>query len=359
MNMKGRQIIGLMSGTSLDGLDIAWTEFKSTDGVFSYKIHKAATIKWSKTWQTQLAEAKHLSGLNLVELDKALGKEIGLRVNTFIAENNIDKNEISAIASHGHTIFHQPSKGYSWQIGCGTSIAFETGIQVINDFRNKDILAGGQGAPLVPIGDQMLFSNQAEAFLNLGGISNITFQNEQGKWIAFDISPCNIPLNKLAEQRNQAYDKGGKLAEKGVISTNLLHQLNQLPYYQIPSPKSLGIEWIDENFYPLFNWEETTEDNLCTVVEHIAIQIGTILEKNKIKSVLITGGGAYNDFLINRIQNHSLAKIIVPDSILVDFKEALIFAFLGELYLSKLPNTVPSVTGAKRSCVSGVLHLPD
>ncbi|MBU2018564.1 MAG: anhydro-N-acetylmuramic acid kinase [Bacteroidetes bacterium] len=357
--MIGRQIIGLMSGTSLDGLDIVLAQFHVENGNYSYEIKAAKTYKWSKKWQIKLAKAKSLSGIKLVELDKQLGKEFSIRVKKFILENQIDPKEITAIASHGHTIFHQPSKGFSHQIGCGTTLAYETGIQVINDFRNKDIIAGGQGAPLVPIGDKLLFSKEAEAFLNLGGISNITFNKGGKKWIAFDICPCNIPLNQLAQQKNLKFDRGGKIAEKGQISFFLLDLLNRLPYYRQQAPKSLGIEWIEEQFNPLIKWNNSTKDNLCTVTEHIAIQISNILDANKIKTVMITGGGAKNNFLIKRIKHHCEANLQIPDPLIVDFKEALIFAFLGELYLSKMPNTLPTVTGAKRPTISGVLHLAE
>jgi anhydro-N-acetylmuramic acid kinase len=355
--MDGRQIIGLMSGTSLDGLDIVLTEFHRVDEKYSFDIKHAKTYKWSKKWQNKLAKAKSIPASKMIELDKLLGKEFARLILRFLEEFDIEKSKVAAIASHGHTIFHQPQKGYSYQIGCGTTIAFETGINVINDFRNKDIIAGGQGAPLVPIGDKLLFSSQADAFLNLGGIANITYRKTSKTWVAYDICPCNIPLNQLAKQKNLKFDKGGKIASKGQISFFLLDLLNRLPYYHQAPPKSLGMEWIEDYFYPMIKFSNSTKDNLCTIVEHIAIQIAEVLEQNKIKTVMITGGGAKNDYLLKRIQHHSRTEIFVPDAIIVDFKEALIFAFLGELYLLGEDNTIPTVTGAKKATVSGVLHL--
>ncbi|MCT4561429.1 MAG: anhydro-N-acetylmuramic acid kinase [Crocinitomicaceae bacterium] len=355
--MLARQIIGLMSGTSLDGLDIVLAQFNKTEEGWSYDIKHAKTYKWNKKWREKLGKGKNMSSPKLFELDKALGKEMGKMVNLFIKEFTIDQNQVSAIASHGHTIFHQPKKGFSAQIGCGTSLAFETGIQVINDFRNADIICGGQGAPLVPIGDKLLFGQQADAFLNLGGFCNISFKKNR-TWIAFDIAPCNLPLNALAQTKDMKYDRGGKLASKGKISFFLLDLLNRLSYYKQSPPKSLGTEWLEEAFFPMIKFSNSTKDNLCTVVEHIAIQISNVIEQNNLKSIFVTGGGAKNDFLIRRIQHHSKVDLILPDQNIIDFKEALIFAFLGELYLSKIPNTIPSVTGAKKATIAGVLHRP-
>lgn len=355
--MLARQIIGLMSGTSLDGLDIVLAQFFKSEEGWSFEIKQAKTYKWNKKWREKLAKGKNMSSPKLFELDKSLGKEMGKMVNKFIHEFAIDKTQVEAIASHGHTIFHQPKKGFSTQIGCGTSLSFETGIQVINDFRNADIICGGQGAPLVPIGDKLLFGKEAEAYLNLGGFCNISFRSNR-TWLAFDICPCNLPLNLLAQTKGMKYDRGGKLASKGKISFFLLDLLNRIPYYWSKPPKSLGTEWLEESFYPLVKFNNSTKDNLCTVVEHIAIQISNVIEQYHLKSIYITGGGAKNDFLIRRIQHHSKVNLIIPDKKIVDFKEALIFAFLGELYLSKIPNTIPSVTGAKKATIAGVLHRP-
>jgi anhydro-N-acetylmuramic acid kinase len=290
-------------------------------------------------------------------LDKKIGQFYAEKVNEFIKKNKLDSNLIDAIACHGQTIFHQPQNGFTYQIGCGSTLAYHTGIKVVNDFRTRDVIAGGQGAPLVPVGDFSLFANQTESFLNIGGFTNISFKKDNDI-IAFDICPGNLPLNLLANQLGFDFDKNGEIGKSGSIIPELLQHLNSLEFYKSIPPKSLGTEWLENVFYKTISSEYDTNDLMSSIVEHIAVQISTILKKEKLASVFITGGGAKNNYLIERIKMHFKGQIIVPEMKIIDFKEAIVFAFLGALYLRNEPTTLTSVTGAKRPVCSGVLHIP-
>lgn len=356
--MRKFELIGLMSGTSLDGLDIAHVLFHfHDDGSDSFELLHSKTYDLPSDLALKLSEATNYSVTSLSMLDKEFGKFMANCVTNFIDSHSISKSTIQAIASHGQTIFHQPHNGFTLQIGCGSTLSFYTGIPVINDFRTKDIIAGGQGAPLVPIGDFGLFNTYAESFLNIGGFSNLSYKNSNGI-TAFDICPGNLPLNKLAMSKGLSFDKGGNLAKSGEINFFLLDLLNSLPYYQTEGPKSLGTEWLEAQFYPLLKFDKEIENNLRTVVEHIAYQIGHQLNNSGKQTVCITGGGARNAFLISRIEHYYKGNVIIPETTLVDFKEALVFAYLGALYLANRPNSLASVTGAHKDSVCGVLHIP-
>ena len=351
------QIIGLMSGTSKDGLDIAHVSFRNSDEGYSFKLLHGLTIAYPKDILETLDSIETLSASNVYQLDKQIGQFYGKSVNDFIQKFNINIKDIEAIASHGQTIFHQPSKGFSTQIGCGSTLAFQTGINVINDFRTRDILAGGQGAPLVPLGDEYLFSNLAEAFLNIGGFTNISFKKD-GQLKAFDICPGNLPINRFANKYGMDFDSGGEISRSGELNTQLLDTLNQIEYYNNNGPKSIGTEWLSSEFLSLINDFSVPSSIMRTIVEHEAIQIAKVLINEKLSSVYITGGGAKNNFLIERIAAHYSGNIIIPELELIDFKEAIIFAFLGYRYLENKATNDPSATGANRSIVSGVLHIP-
>lgn len=356
--MISYSIIGLMSGTSLDGLDICHAILnKDEHNNWSFSILNANTFSYPEDLTSLLSGAMQLPAPALFSLDKEIGNFFGKTVLSFLEKHAIDKTSIHAIASHGHTVFHQPEKGFTVQIGCGSTISLLTGIPVINDFRTKDVILGGQGAPLVPIGDFKLFKKEAEAFLNIGGISNISFEKD-GVIRAFDCAPGNLPLNKLAGNKGLPYDKNGELARKGEINFFLLNLLNELEFYSKKDPKSLGAEWFEQHFYPLIKFDRDIDNNLRTIVEHIALQIGNVLNENKLSSVFITGGGAMNTFLTERIGHYFKGEIIIPPVEIISFKEALIFAFLGALYLEKEPNCLSVVTGASRDVCGGVLHLP-
>lgn len=335
-----------MSGTSLDGLDIAYCEFSKTNK-WSFKIIECTTIDYNKEWKKRLKDCMHSSESELEKLDIDLGIFWGQEIDEFITQKNL---EVDFISSHGHTVFHQPNKGITVQIGNANEISKITKRTVISDFRTLDVQKGGQGAPLVPNGDLLLFSDY-DYCLNLGGISNISFDNDLGNRKAFDISPCNLVLNYYANQKGFEYDNDGDLAKSGKLNTELFEKLNQIEYYQKQSPKSLGKEDIENVFIPLMeSYSIPLEDKLRTFVEHIGFQISKELKSGK---TLITGGGTYNSFLIEKIEEHSKSVIVIGDSTLISFKEALIFAFLGVLKHRNEINILKSYTGAKEDSSSG------
>lgn len=349
--MKTYNVIGLMSGTSLDGLDICYVKFNYPS--LSFEILAANTMAYPKDWILKLKDAIHLSGNELCKLDMDYGFYLGETVRSFLREYNIEN--VDLIASHGHTVFHNPKERYTLQIGNGAAIHAETGLKTICDFRVQDVALGGQGAPLVPIGDEILFG-QYEACLNLGGISNISFRKNNER-IAFDISPFNLVLNYLAEKTGKLFDEDGTLAKSGKVNIELLNQLNSLAYYKAPSPKSLGIEFCYSNVFPLI--EESaleTKDLLATFVEHFAFQIAEVFNKNSIKNVLVTGGGTYNKFFIETLKGKTATKIILPENQIIDYKEALVFALMGVLKSEEEINVLKSVTGAQKNHSSGIVY---
>jgi anhydro-N-acetylmuramic acid kinase len=356
MNRNKIEILGLMSGTSLDGLDIAHVSFEFHGHKIQYKLQHAHTYSLNDSLLVELQHATKMSADQLLILDKQLGRFFAECVHRFMDEHQLKNSQIDAISSHGQTIFHQPQNGFTHQIGCGSTIAFHTGIPVINDFRNLDVIAGGQGAPLVPIGDRILFS-EYDYCLNLGGFSNISFEIN-GKRIAFDISPVNTILNFYANTLGFDYDDKGEIARSGKINHTLLEKLNQIYFYQKKYPKSLGIEFVNHSIFPLIDSFSTTiENKLATFVEHIALQIALALP-NKHGKMLITGGGAYHLFLLERIKNYlPKMEIIVPDSKTVEYKESLIFGLLGVLRLRNEINVLSSVTGAINDHCSGLIYL--
>lgn len=348
---KAFRALGLMSGTSLDGLDIADCSFTRKPEGWNFQINRAETYKYSENWKSKLAEAQNLNAYSFALLHKEYGEYIGRKVLDFLGGRTA---EIDLIASHGHTVFHQPDKKLTWQIGDPNSIYAETGIKTISDFRSLDVALGGQGAPLVPVGDRLLFAKY-DFCLNLGGFSNITyFTNE--KTYAFDASPANLGLNYLMNKMGEEFDKNGKTGRNGSVNQDLLKKLNLLPYYQLPPPKSLGREWMESEFIPVLEQSTISDiDKLRTVYEHIAIQIAkTIAFKEKGK-LLATGGGAHNSFLMERIQSGTKHQVIVPDKKIIDYKEALIFALLGVLRLQNENNCLSSVTGSSKDNSGGLV----
>ncbi len=354
--MNKLEIIGLMSGTSLDGLDIAHVRFQKNEKEIAFELLHFETIAYDDDFRNELKNATSLSAEKIFLLDKKIGRVFAEKVLTFLKKNNIEKRQINAIASHGQTIFHQPKAGFTCQLGCGATIAYSTDIPVINDFRTLDVIAGGQGAPLVPIGDKLLFENQAASFLNIGGFCNISFTKNQQQ-VAFDICPGNLPLNRIANALGFEYDKNGALAESGTLHKSLFSTLNEIPFYASDFPKSLGTEWLEENFMPLIHsYGIKNEDLLRTLTEHIAFQISKTLNDNNLESVYITGGGAKNSFLLNCIRKYYSGQIVIPSEHLIDSKEALIFALLGAMYLWDLPSNVPSVSGSSEALILGTYH---
>ncbi len=348
------KIIGVMSGTSLDGVDLVAVEFFHENDKIAFRLLASETVSYDLKWKKILQEAVLLSGEKLCSLDQAYGHFLGSLVSQFLHKYSLHADLVS---SHGHTIFHQPQNGFTTQIGNGSAICSETGITVVNDFRTLDVALGGQGAPLVPIGDQLLFNDYTYC-LNLGGIANISYNNAVGHRIAFDICPVNMMLNRLAEEKQLAFDKDGELAANGNVNQELLSTLNQLDYYQHSPPKSLGYEWFLQNFLPkVSSFSISVEDKLSTVCHHVAQQVSLALQMQQPnQSILVTGGGAKNKFLVALLNRYCSIKVAIPETQLIDFKEAIVFALLGYLRLQNIPNVLCSVTGAKRDSVSGVLH---
>ncbi len=346
------KIVGVMSGTSLDGLDFVLTQISDDENAIKYKILKAETYPYPPSLKTELAQAHLKSGYELIELHKKYGKYIGENIKKFLGQDDADY-----IASHGHTVFHQPENQMTFQIGDGAFIAANANISTVSDFRNLDTAFGGQGAPLVPLGDKLLF-NQYVACINIGGFVNISFDKNNRRQ-AFDICPGNRIPNKLARQKNLDFDDEGRLGRAGKVDKNLLNILNDIEYYKLPYPKSLAREWEETVFVPIINNFKnlSINDRLATIYEHIAECIERVASTIKIGDILITGGGAYNKYLIERIQAKLKHKIVIPDDALIQYKEALIFALLGFLRVTEKQNIVSSYTGALQNTSSGIIHI--
>ena len=340
-------ILGIMSGTSLDGLDIAYCDISDN----SFELIAAATYPYSDEWANRLSTLEHANALDYALANVELGHYIGQQINRFRKEH---PGHVDAVACHGHTIFHQPHRHLTTQIGDGDAIAAETYLPVVFNFRNLDVALGGQGAPLVPIGDRLLFGQYA-ACLNLGGIANISYETANNLREAYDICPCNMVLNHLARRKKKPYDDNGLMARKGSVLKPLLSKLDTLDYYHQPIPKSLGKEWFVANILPLINNDEyNTYDLLSTFVEHIAHQVAGAVKGRGIDTMLVTGGGAKNKFLIARLQAQIPAcHITVPAESIIDYKEAIIFALLGYLRLTRRNNCLSSVTGAQQDNCGG------
>jgi anhydro-N-acetylmuramic acid kinase len=348
--MKSYYVIGLMSGTSLDGVDICYVKFKYNDN-WSFKMKRCGTIKYDKYWYKKLSTAYLKDDKEIQNINIEYSIFLSEIVNDFIKKNKIKK--IDFVSSHGHTIFHQPERAYTLQIGNLINLKKLIKIPLICDFRIDDIKLNGQGAPLVPIGDLLLF-NKYTYCLNLGGFSNITLKKNKSI-LAFDICAVNVVLNKYSRQLGLAYDVDGDLAKLGKINQNLLNELNNISYYTNTPPKSLGIEWVNKNIFPIIDkYKLKTKDILRTYTEHISVQIKESIDCNN-SNILVTGGGAKNKFLLSLIFKKLKNKIIIPSDELIDFKEALIFAFLGVLKFRNENNCLSSVTGASRDHSSGVI----
>jgi anhydro-N-acetylmuramic acid kinase len=346
------KVIGVMSGTSLDGLDLAYCEFECVNDKWQYVIKAAETVAYNETWHLRLSELHKQPMFLLPKTNAFYGKYIGQCINSFIERNQL---QVELISSHGHTIFHNPQEGYTTQIGSGHAIYAETGIRTIYDFRSLDVALGGQGAPLVPIGDELLFA-EYDACLNLGGFANISF-NRNGKRVAFDICPCNILLNEVAKQAGFPYDENGAIAATGTVNEGLLAELNNLPFYKQQGAKSLGREWVETEVWPIVKMHEVTlEDLLTTFTHHIAFQITEVIGQINAQTVLATGGGVFNGFLLEQLQHTASSSYIkIPDADLVNYKESMIFAFLGVKRKLNEVNALNEVTGASKSSICGAL----
>jgi anhydro-N-acetylmuramic acid kinase len=355
MLKKKYNTIGVMSGTSLDGIDLSHIEFTVENNKWKFQILESETIPYPLNWLNTLKTAVDFSPAELQKLNQNYTRFLAHIISDFIKKHAL--KSLDAVCSHGHTILHQPQNGFTLQIGNLPEIATMIQQTIICDFRVQDVQMGGQGAPLVPIGDRILFS-EYDYCMNLGGFSNVSFEQNNQR-IAFDISPVNTVLNFYANQLGFDYDNKGIISKTGKINDTLLEQLNAFDFYKKTFPKSLGFEFVKETVLPLIEtFSIPTEDKLGTFTEHVAYQIALALP-NKKGSLLVTGGGAYNDFLMERIQHYlPEMKIIIPEKKVLEFKEALIFALLGILKLRDEINVLSSVTGAKTDHSSGFIYLP-
>ncbi len=353
MKKEFYNLIGVMSGTSLDGIDLAHIHFEIKNNQWTFEILESETVSYSADWVSQLKQAVDFSKTELETLNTNYTELLSNIIVAFIEKYQIEN--LDAVCSHGHTILHQPQNGFTLQIGNLPKIATLTQQKVVCDFRVQDVQLGGQGAPLVPIGDRILFS-EYDYCINLGGFSNVSFE-ENNQRIAFDISPVNTVLNFYANQLGLNYDDKGKISSTGKINSKLLDELNAFDFYLKKHPKSLGFEFVKEIVLPLIeSYNIPIENKLTTFTEHIAIQTALALP-NKTGSLFVTGGGAYNDFLIFRIQHYlPEMKLIIPENKILEFKEALIFALLGVLKLRNEINTLSSVTGATKDHSSGYIY---
>lgn len=359
--------IGVMSGSSLDGLDLCFAEFLFQNGTWTYEIIAADCRSYTQEWADKLKNAVSLSALDYQLLHAAYGHYIGNEINQFIEENNL-QYKVALIGSHGHTTFHVPAKRMTAQLGDGAAIAATTSLPVISDLRAMDVAFGGQGAPIVPIGERMLLKD-FDYYLNLGGIANISF-TAQDNYVAFDVCPANRVLNMIISKEGKEFDAGGEMAAAGVVDETLLQQLDILEYYKLPYPKSLANSFGTDEIFPMVeNAGLSTPDALRTYVEHIVRQITNAINEQQQNNpgtrssnlkLLVTGGGALNTFLVNQLANSLKTldvEVVVPDEKLVQYKEALIMAFIGVLRWREESNVLASVTGARRNSIGGALWI--
>ena len=351
-------VLGMMSGTSLDGLDLACCRLKNINGQWQYELLATDSISYSEDWHQRLKDAIHSDIDEIDPLHQEYGIWLGEKAKQFLANHNL---EVDFIASHGHTVFHQPEEGVTVQIGSGQQIANVTGRQVICDFRKMDVSLGGQGAPLVPIGDELLFGEYS-ACINMGGIANVSFRHD-GKRVAFDVGMANMLLNYLTLQLGKPYDESGLMARGGKVDNELLEALNDLEYHKLPYPKSTGYEWFLSDVQKVIDKSNISViDKLATSVEHEAVQVGLVLEQDLSESgdVLVTGGGAFNAYYIERLKSYTPGhlKIIVPKKEIIEFKEAIVFALMGVLRLRNETNCLKSVTGADHDSSGGDIFMP-
>ncbi len=357
--MKKYKVLGLMSGTSLDGLDLAYCTIWENEEGWQFQILEGKSVAYEASMRSQLKDSIFLPADALLILHNSYGSWLGKQVSEFIREKNL---EIDFIASHGHTTHHQPENGLTFQIGSGQHLANTSGYKTICDFRSNDLALGGEGAPLVPIGDQLFF-RKYDFCLNLGGISNVSFEKNDQR-IAYDIGLANMILNHITQKINLAYDSGGELAAKGSLNTEMLERLNGLEYYQLPFPKSTGYEWFVEKVVPIVDsTEDSTENLLFTAIHHICEQVAIQVKLNTVKdssTLFVTGGGALNDFMMKVLQDKlgEAVQLVIPPKDLIEFKEAVVFSLMGVLRLEGKTNILSSVTGAKKDSSSGVIYLP-
>jgi anhydro-N-acetylmuramic acid kinase len=353
-----------MSGSSLDGLDIAFAEIEENGRRWSYEIKAAQCRPYNPEWLQKLQNATSLSAYDYLLLHCAYGRYVGEQVNDFINEFELH-HKVQLIASHGHTTFHAPHFGMTGQLGDGATIAATTGINVVSDLRAMDVAFGGQGAPIVPVGEKLLLVDYS-LYLNLGGIANLSYKTNESH-IAFDVCAANRVLNMLAAAEGKDYDEGGEIAASGKVFTPLLNRLNTLPYYSLQYPKSLANSFGTDEVYPIIQaFDISNADKLRTYTEHIVMQIVYAVQKLadagglRNTKLLATGGGAFNHFLVQRLSSALQSfgvEVIVPDAMLINYKEALVMGLIGVLRWREEYNVLHTVTGASRSSIGGAVWI--
>lgn len=357
--------IGLMSGSSLDGVDLAAADFFLEDGrLKNWELKAAQTFPYQEEWIQRLSQLPFANALSYAHTHAQLGLLFGDMIQRFIAQHSLQPD---LIASHGHTIFHHPEKQMTAQIGEGAAIASATGYTVVSDFRAQDLANGGQGAPLAPLADRHLFPGH-DFYLNLGGIANISC-NTGSKIVAFDLAAANQVFNALAQSIGQPYDEDGKIAASGQLLEDLLQKANQNPYYQLSYPKSLDNQWVKQEVCPLYlNAQGSVEDRMHTAVCQLAQQcqqaIQQIVQQESFDKVsyelFVSGGGALNSFLLEKIREYTnrdrQVHLVIPDRSIIEYKEALLMGLMGVFRLEHIPNCLSSVTGASRNAVGGAIH---
>lgn len=349
MERDPQLVLGVMSGTSCDGLDLALCRFSELDGRWHFEVFRAVTLPYDHALRQQLSSAHTLGAAELIRFDRAFGRYIGEEVKVFLGD---DAGRVSLICSHGHTVFHSPKEGYSFQIGHGAAIAAATGIDTLCDLRSTDVALGGEGAPLVPLGDALLFP-EADICLNLGGFANLSYDDGSSR-VAFDVCPVNLPINALCARLGQEFDRDGDIARSHPPDNDLLASLKKM--YGAGRP-SLSREWLEVNLDPLIRSSElSTEQLIATLTEHVARKLTETLDALPGHSVLCTGGGAFNSYLLGRMRELSQKAIMVPTSAVIEFKEAIIWAFLGHLAYHGRVNVLCTYTGASRDSVAGGLY---
>lgn len=352
--MNTIKAIGIMSGSSLDGLDLAFCEFKYVDNSWQYSLLAFETVPFPVPLREQLSVCRNLAGYELQLLDLSLGEWIAEKVVAFINNHSLNPDLIS---SHGHTVFHNPGKKISVQIGNAQAIAIRTDLPVITNFRQPDVLKGGQGAPLAPVGDIHLFA-EYDACINLGGIANISISGAD-KTLAWDIGPCNQVLDALSHRLGFSFDKDGQIARAGKINEGLVRKWEEFSYFKASPPKSMSNEWVAENF--LNRLPDSPTEGLRSFIDFLSKQVSKDIQnyaEKPLKKILLTGGGAKNSFLVETLKNEVSIELVVPSAEIIDFKEAIIFSFLGVLRYQNKTNILASVTGATSDSVAGTIYLP-
>jgi anhydro-N-acetylmuramic acid kinase len=361
--MNVYHVIGVMTGSSLDGIDLAFTKITVKDGHYAHEILISECVPMPQKWKIRIEQLVMQNAVTYLKTSAFFGHFIGDRIAEFIEKHQL-QNQLDFIASHGQTVFHQPENLFTSQIGDGAAIAGKTGFPVVCDFRSIDVALGGQGAPVAPIANKMFYSNY-KMFLNLGGIANIAV-NVNGKYIAFDVTAVNLALNKIARMKGVEYDHDGNLAANGAVDERLFSEMNSSFYYDKDYPKSLSGGWVSKVMMPTLQRHNISiEDKLRTIVEHVAHQLNKSLEKiqqkenisfSKSDKMLVTGGGAFNKFMIQRMEEMLPITLVVPDEQTVKFKESVLMALMGVMRVRNEENCLGSVTGAARNAIGGAIY---